>query len=82
MLKENEGFHGFVLMKNDGIVIRWENMDYAEALHYAANVLSLTEKTKMFVNDLLEPGEVRGVPLKSSVVLNPLSSRTTSSRSG
>ena len=32
-------------------------MDYNAALHYAANVLSLTEKTKMFTGELLEVGE-------------------------
>jgi hypothetical protein len=57
LLKKNEGFHSYVLFKDDGIVIRWENMEYKRALHYTANVLSLVEKTEVFVRNLLDPIE-------------------------
>jgi dynein light chain roadblock-type len=57
MLKKNEGFDSFVLLRSDGIVIRWEGMQYPQALKYAANALSLVEKSASFTRDLLEPSE-------------------------
>jgi hypothetical protein len=57
MLKQNEGFDSIVLMKSDGIVIRWEGMDYKRALHYSSTVLSLVNKANAFTQELLDPTE-------------------------
>lgn len=56
-LKANDGFEALMLMNKEGIVIRWENMEYKEAVHYGTNVKSLFDKAGMFVGSLLEPGE-------------------------
>jgi hypothetical protein len=58
MLKANEGFHSYLIVKNDGIVIKYEKMSYDEAKQWAYNVLDLTMSTAKYVKQLLAPDEV------------------------
>ena len=43
-LKEEQGYTAFVLLNNDGIVIRYENMDYKTAVQFSHLVLDLYSK--------------------------------------
>ncbi len=47
-LKKASGFSAYVIMNNDGIVIKYENMSYQTAVHHAALVLDLAEKSKKY----------------------------------
>jgi hypothetical protein len=58
MLKANEGFHSYLIVKNDGIVIKYEKMNYDEAKQWAYNVLDLVQSTAKYVKQLLNPDEV------------------------
>ncbi len=58
-LKKASGFSAYVIMNNDGIVIKYENMSYQTAVHHAALVLDLAEKSKKYARDLFQPSEVR-----------------------
>jgi hypothetical protein len=46
MLKQNEGFHSLVIVKCDGVVVKWENMTYDHAKQWAYNALDLTVHTQ------------------------------------
>lgn len=46
-LKAIPGFHAYAIMNSDGIVIKYENMSYKDALHHAHQVLGLTGKTML-----------------------------------
>lgn len=37
-----------------GIVIKYENMDAKTALHYAAQILSLTSKASKYIRDVFD----------------------------
>ncbi|KAJ8601327.1 hypothetical protein CTAYLR_007235 [Chrysophaeum taylorii] len=67
-LKKNKGFHGFVIMNNDGIVIRHEQMEYKTAVHHAYLVLDLCAKAKDHIRQLFEApeNEVESLRLKTS----------------
>ncbi|CAM9377919.1 unnamed protein product, partial [Choristocarpus tenellus] len=54
-LKTNVGFSAYVIMNNDGIVIKYESMEYREAVHHAALVLDLASKSKKYMRELFEP---------------------------
>ncbi|CAN0130412.1 unnamed protein product, partial [Phaeothamnion confervicola] len=54
-LKRNPGFSSYVIMNNDGIVIKYENMEYGTAVHHASLVLDLTSKAKKYMRELFEP---------------------------
>ena len=41
-----------------GIVIKYENISYKTAVHYAHLILSLTSKASKYVRDLFEPPDV------------------------
>ncbi len=58
-LKKASGFSAYVIMNNDGIVIKYENMSYQTAVHHAALVLDLTEKSKKYAREVFQPSEVR-----------------------
>eukprot|EP00624_Nannochloropsis_granulata_P004275 evm.model.NODE_31412_length_12493_cov_20.712238.3 len=58
-LKAHPGFSSYMIMNNDGIVIKYENVEYKRAVHIAGLVLDLASKAKGAVRDLLEPPEVR-----------------------
>ena len=53
-LKGNPGFSAYILMNNDGIVIRYENLEYTKAVMYAYHILDLYSKSKKRVAQLME----------------------------
>ena len=57
-LKKNPGFSAYVIMNNDGIVIKYESMGYQQAVHHAALVLDLAAKSKTYMRELFEPPDV------------------------
>lgn len=58
-LKKIPGFAGYVILNNDGIVIKYENMSLRSAVHYAHQVLSLSGKASKYIRDLFEAPDVR-----------------------
>lgn len=52
-LKSKPGFSSYILMNNDGIVIKHENIDYKEAVMHAYHVLSLFGRTKKHIHKLI-----------------------------
>lgn len=58
-LKKIDGFYAYVILNNDGIVIKYENMTYRSAVHHAHLVLSLYSKANKYIRDLFEPPDVR-----------------------
>lgn len=57
-LKAKPGFSAYVLMSNDGIVVKYENLEYKEAVMHAYHVLALYSRTKKHLLKLFpEPGE-------------------------
>mmetsp|Transcript_14130 Transcript_14130/g.18516 ORF Transcript_14130/g.18516 Transcript_14130/m.18516 type:complete len:123 (+) Transcript_14130:106-474(+) len=66
-LKQNPGFDGYVVMNNDGIVIKWENMEYKTAVHHAHLILDLSAKSRKYMRDLLDPpdNEVESIRLRT-----------------
>eukprot|EP00937_MAST-01D_sp_MAST-1D-sp2_P007380 g7380.t1 len=67
-LKTNPGVESIIVVKNDGIVIRNENVGYPQAVQHAALVLDLCAKSKHFVSNLLDPpeNEVESIRLRAS----------------
>jgi hypothetical protein len=57
-LKRYPGFKAYIIMTNDGIVIRWDQVDsdmpYERAVHHASLVLDLCSKTKTHMQNLFE----------------------------
>ena len=53
-LKKIQGFGSYLIINNDGIVIKFENMQLRTAVHYAHLVLSLTGKASKYLKDLFE----------------------------
>ena len=53
-LKKIDGFHGYVILNNDGIVIKYENMSYRTAVHYSHQVLGLQSKASKYIRELFE----------------------------
>ena len=53
-LKKIHGFHGYVILNNDGIVIKYENMSYRTAVHYSHQVLGLQSKASRYIRELFE----------------------------
>jgi len=66
-LKLVPGYHSFVVVNNDGIVIKYENMDYKKALHYAHQMLTLYAKASKYTRDLFDApdNEVESIRLKT-----------------
>ncbi|CAM9854831.1 unnamed protein product [Ascophyllum nodosum] len=54
-------------MNNDGIVIKYESMEYRTAVHHAALILDLASKSKKFMRELFEPpdNEVESLRLRT-----------------
>ena len=71
MLKLNEGFHSYLLVKNDGIVIKYDKMSYDEAKQWAYNVLDLATSTAKYVRELLAPDEVCGLATCRAYLVRP-----------
>lgn len=57
-LKKISGFAAYTILNNDGIVIKYENMSQAEAIHHASIVLSLSGKANKYIKDLFEHPDV------------------------
>lgn len=65
-LKGKPGFSAYILMNNDGIVIRYENLDYTKAVMYAYHILDLYSKSKKRVAQLMEAdNEVESIRLRT-----------------
>lgn len=57
-LKAKSGFSSYILMSNDGIVVKYENLEYKEAVMHAYHVLSLYSRTKKHLQKLFpDPNE-------------------------
>lgn len=57
-LKTKSGFSSYILMSNDGIVVKYENLEYKEAVMHAYHVLSLYGRTKKHLQKLFpDPSE-------------------------
>nr|CCA17078.1 conserved hypothetical protein [Albugo laibachii Nc14] len=52
-LKSKPGFAAYVIMSNDGIVVRYENLEYREAVMYAYHVLALYSRTRRQVAKIM-----------------------------
>ena len=66
-LKKIHGFHGYVILNNDGIVIKYENMSYKTAVHYSHQVLGLVTKASKYIRELFEApdNEVESIRLRT-----------------
>jgi dynein light chain roadblock-type len=55
------------VVNNDGIVIKYENMDYKKALHYSHQLLQLYSKASKYTRDLFDApdNEVESIRLKT-----------------
>ena len=53
-LKKVKGFHGYVILNNDGIVIKYENMSYRTAVHYSHQILGLSLKASKYIRELFD----------------------------
>ena len=53
-LKKVQGFHGYVILNNDGIVIKYENVSYKTAVHYSHQILGLTLKASKYIRELFD----------------------------
>ncbi|CEG36353.1 Dynein-associated protein Roadblock [Plasmopara halstedii] len=51
-LKSKPGFSSYILMNNDGIVVKYENLAYKEATMHAYHVLSLYGRSKKHIHKL------------------------------
>jgi len=67
-LKQNHGFQSYAIIRNDGIVIKFENMDMQKAVQTAHLVLDLCAKSKKYIGELIEPpdNEVESLRLKTN----------------
>lgn len=53
-LKSKPGFHAYIIMNNDGIIIKYENLEYTKAVMYAYHILDLYAKSKIRIHHLLD----------------------------
>ena len=58
-LKQVPGFHSYMILNNDGIVIKYENMQYRSAIQCAHLVLDLVAKSKKYIRELFDAPDVR-----------------------
>lgn len=67
-LKRIPGFAAYAILNNDGIIIKYENMSYKDAVHHAHLVLSLCSKASRYMRDLLEApdNEVESIRLRTN----------------
>jgi hypothetical protein len=56
-LKQIKGFSAFCILNSDGIVIKYDNMTYPEALHYSYQVSRLTAKSSQYMKEMFAVGE-------------------------
>ena len=57
-LKKIPGFSSYLIINNDGIVIKYENMSLKTAIHYASLVLALASKATKYIKELFEAPDV------------------------
>jgi len=57
-LKKQKGFKNYIILNNDGIVIKWDQIGapipYATAVHHASLVLDLCAKSKKYIKELFD----------------------------
>ena len=65
-LKTIPGFQSYLILNNDGIVIKYENMSYRTAVHYSHQVLGLASKATKYIRDLFDApdNEVESIRLR------------------
>ncbi|OQR86132.1 hypothetical protein ACHHYP_10933 [Achlya hypogyna] len=56
-LKAKPGFFSYIVMNNDGIVIKYENMEYKMAVMHAYHILNLYARSKKYLAKLFEAAE-------------------------
>ncbi|CCI42488.1 hypothetical protein ABG067_006979 [Albugo candida] len=71
-LKSKPGFAAYLIMSNDGIVVRYENLEYREAVMYAYHVLALYARArkqvaKIMGSTLQESEEMEWLRLKTKL---------------
>ncbi|GMH47754.1 hypothetical protein TrVE_jg8939 [Triparma verrucosa] len=70
-LKKNPGFKAYIILNNDGIVIKWDQIDtpmpYETAVQHSHLVLDLCSKSKKYVRELFDPpdNEVENIRLRT-----------------
>ncbi|GMI43425.1 hypothetical protein TrCOL_g9697 [Triparma columacea] len=70
-LKKNIGFKAYIILNNDGIVIKWEQVDvpmpYEVAVQHAHLVLDLCSKSKKHIRELFDPpdNDVENIRLRT-----------------
>lgn len=79
-LQKTPGFRAYLILNNEGIVLKWgqvgeESMSYETALKYSHHVLSLCDKSKVYVKDLFEVSLMILVVLLSHLSFAQLSPR-------
>ena len=62
-LKKIPGFSSYLIINNDGIVIKYENMSLKTAIHYASLVLALASKATKYIKELFEAPDVSSIAL-------------------
>mmetsp|Transcript_11810 Transcript_11810/g.11452 ORF Transcript_11810/g.11452 Transcript_11810/m.11452 type:complete len:131 (+) Transcript_11810:121-513(+) len=67
-LKKIPGFNAYLILNNDGIVIKYENMSYKGALHHANQILGLTGKATKYIKELFDApdNEVESIRLRTT----------------
>ncbi|KDO33731.1 hypothetical protein SPRG_19341 [Saprolegnia parasitica CBS 223.65] len=56
-LKAKPGFFSYIVMNNDGIVIKYENMEYKMAVMHAYHILNLYARSKKYLTKLFDAAE-------------------------
>jgi dynein light chain roadblock-type len=67
-LKTIPGFQSYLILNNDGIVIKYENMSYRTAVHYSHQVLGLASKATKYIRDLFDApdNEVESIRMRTT----------------
>ena len=67
-LKLIPGFQSYLILNNDGIVIKYENMSYRTAVHYSHQVLGLASKATKYIRDLFDApdNEVESIRMRTT----------------
>jgi dynein light chain roadblock-type len=67
-LKLIPGFQSYLILNNDGIVIKYENMSYRTAVHYSHQVLGLAGKATKYIRDLFDApdNEVESIRMRTT----------------
>ena len=68
-LKKISGFHSYLILNNDGIVIKYENMSLKTALHFSYHVLGLIQRASSALRILLDSPDVSTLNLYAVFLL-------------